>query len=120
MKESQWKLRWIRLGEEECVDGQLPVLARPYPPREESDVAELASSVRLHGVLDPILLREVRGGLEIVCGHRRYRAAIAAGVERIPAMITRMGDAEAIRAYLSQKLVRRPLSVEAQDKVSTF
>ena len=116
MKESQWKLRWIRLGEEECVDGQLPVLAQPYPPREESDVAELASSVRLHGVLDPILLREVRGGLEIVCGHRRYRAAVAAGVERIPAMITRMGDAEAIRAYLSQKLVRRPLSVEAQDK----
>ncbi len=116
MKDSQWKLRWIRLGDDACGDGQLPVLAQPYPPREESDVAELASSVRLHGVLEPIVLREVPGGLEIICGHRRYRAAVAAGVDRIPAIITRMGDAEAIRSYLSQKLVRGPFSVEAREK----
>ncbi len=116
MKEAQWKLRWIRLGEETSVDGQLPLLAQPFPPREESDVAELASSVRLHGVLAPILMREVRGGLQVICGHRRYRAALAAGIDRMPAIITRMEDPEAIRCYLAQKLVRRPFSLQVQDQ----
>src|SRR5207302_6620071 len=55
---------------------------------------ELADSIREHGVLQPILVRRLADGYELIAGERRWRAARLAGVERIPAIVRREVAAE--------------------------
>src|SRR5438874_11491415 len=55
---------------------------------------ELADSIREHGVLQPILVRRLPDGYELIAGERRWRAARMAGVERIPAIVRREVAAE--------------------------
>lgn len=55
---------------------------------------ELADSIRQHGVLQPILVRRLPAGYELIAGERRWRAARLAGIERIPAIVRRDARAE--------------------------
>lgn len=62
----------------------------PFQPRKTfapEALAELQSSIREHGVLQPVVLRSVPGGYELIAGERRYRAAQAAGLKTIPAVV---------------------------------
>jgi ParB family chromosome partitioning protein len=56
---------------------------------ENEPLRELAESIRAHGVLQPILVRRVREGYELIAGERRWRAARMAGLAQIPAMVRR-------------------------------
>ena len=73
---------------------------------DEKRLAELAASVRTHGVLTPILVRPNAAGYEIAAGHRRYRAAIAAACIELPAMIRPMTDAEFLEVLTIENLQR--------------
>src|SRR5215470_14620012 len=53
---------------------------------------ELADSIRLHGLLQPVLVRRLNDGYELMAGERRWRAARLAGVERIPAIVRREAE----------------------------
>src|SRR5215472_7958629 len=55
---------------------------------------ELADSIRQHGVLQPVLVRRLPDGYELIAGERRWRAARLAGLERIPAIIRHEADSE--------------------------
>lgn len=55
---------------------------------------ELADSIRLHGLLQPVLVRRLTDGYELIAGERRWRAARLAGVERIPAIVRRDAEPE--------------------------
>src|SRR5215472_1093970 len=55
---------------------------------------ELADSIRLHGVLQPILVRRLPDGYELIAGERRWRAARLAGVQRVPAIVRHEADSE--------------------------
>jgi ParB family chromosome partitioning protein len=55
---------------------------------------ELADSIRQHGVLQPILVRRLADGYELIAGERRWRAARLAGIERIPAIVRRETQSE--------------------------
>jgi ParB family transcriptional regulator, chromosome partitioning protein len=57
-------------------------------------IRELADSIRQHGVLQPILVRRLADGYQLIAGERRWRAARLAGVERIPAIVRRDAGAE--------------------------
>ncbi len=78
----------------------------PHNPRrrfDEDRLAELAASITEHGVLQPILVRPHPGGgkrFEIVCGARRFRAAGAAGLEKIPAVVRELDDRAAGHARI--------------------
>lgn len=113
-KERRRELRWLSLDPKTAGAGDLPISDEPFPPRDRPDIADLLSSVHLHGVLSPILVREVAGRYQIVCGYRRYLAARAAGLAKIPALVRALEDTEAIRCYLSAKVHRKPFSEEAQ------
>ena len=63
---------------------------------------DLASSVQAHGILQPILVRKVDTGYEIVSGARRYAAAIHNGQQDIPAIILTAGDDEMLDIYLQE------------------
>jgi ParB/RepB/Spo0J family partition protein len=71
---------------------------------------ELIESVRAKGVLQPILARPVKGIgsnlLEIVFGHRRFRAANEAGLETIPAVVRELSDVDALEANVIENLQR--------------
>ena len=85
----------------------------PRQPRtnfDEAALAELAESVKTNGVLQPLLVRpRASGGHEIVAGERRYRAAIKAGLARVPVVIRNLSDDEALGLALVENLVREDI-----------
>lgn len=84
-----------------------PSKANPRQRVDESALAELAESIRTHGVLQPILIRPVAaGGFEIVCGERRWKASKMAGTQSIPARIVNLTDAEALELAVIENLQR--------------
>jgi ParB family chromosome partitioning protein len=77
---------------------------------DDEGLAELAQSVRVHGVLQPVLVRPVSGGYEIVAGERRLRAAVMAGLKFIPAIVKDVSEAERLELALVENLQREGLN----------
>ncbi len=90
------------------------ITAGRYQPRQEFDdtkIQELADSIKKHGVLSPILVREI--GLdrfEVIAGERRVRASKIAGLKTIPSLINQKEDQEALEAALIENLQREDLN----------
>lgn len=87
---------------------------RPNPkqPRqvfEESGLRELAASIRRHGILQPLTVRRVSDGWELVAGERRLRAARLAGLETVPCIEAAVDDRESALLALVENLQRRDL-----------
>ena len=84
----------------------------PYQPRRDpasANIDELVESVREHGILQPVLLRPVDSGFELVAGERRWRAAQAAGLSALPAVVREMSDRDAAVLALVENLQRADL-----------
>ncbi len=74
-------------------------------------LAELAASIREHGVLEPILVRKrSSGGFEIIAGERRWRAAQQAGLKELPIFVHDLNDEGAFEAALVENLQREDLN----------
>jgi len=87
--------------------------ANPFQPRQAMDAQELSGlveSIRRHGVLQPIVVRPSVGGYEVVAGERRWRAAEAAGLSSIPAIVRSLTDQEALELALVENLQREDLN----------
>lgn len=88
--------------------------ANPKQPRRHfvaEAMDELIASVRAHGVLQPILVRPVAGGrYEIVAGERRWRAAQAAGLHEMPAVVRPLDDRAAFEIALIENIQRSDLN----------
>lgn len=90
-------------------------LLRPNPlqPRKEWDpqaMQELIDSIREKGVLQPILVRPKGDGYEIIAGERRWRAAIEAGLDKVPVIVKEVSDKEALELALVENLQRQDLN----------
>ncbi len=85
----------------------------PYQPRKTIDndkFQDLVKSVRLHGVLQPIVVRSNgEGGYELVAGERRLRAATAAGLTRIPAIVKDFTNEQSLEVALIENLQREDI-----------
>lgn len=84
----------------------------PYQPRKRfdpEDLATLRASIAAHGVLQPILVSETPTGYQLVAGERRLRAAQAAGLDRIPAVIRQLVDRDQLELALVENLQREDL-----------
>ncbi len=87
---------------------------RPNPsqPRSlfrEEALAELADSIRQHGILQPLSVRRVNAGYELIAGERRLRAAQMAGLHEIPCIVMNMDDRESGLAAMVENLQRQDL-----------
>lgn len=90
------------------------VEADPEQPRrhfDEEAIAELAQSVKEHGVIQPIIVVPKGQGYQIVAGERRFRAATVAGLEKIPAIVRTLTDQNKLELSLIENLQRRDLNV---------
>lgn len=87
----------------------------PYQPRKTFDptaLRELRDSIKLHGILQPVILRRSEAkGYELVVGERRFRAAKEAGLEAIPAVVRTLDDREMMELAVLENLQREDLSV---------
>ena len=84
----------------------------PYQPRKHIDDASMATlieSVAEHGIIQPILVTETIEGYQLVAGERRLRAAIAVGLERVPAVVRQLADREQLELALVENLQREDL-----------
>jgi ParB family chromosome partitioning protein len=102
-------------GQPELI--HLPVEAvhpNPRQPRrrfEPEAAAGLASSISLQGVLQPIVVRRrAEGGFELIAGERRWRAARAAGIATLPAVVRDVEDRDALLLGLVENVARENLS----------
>ena len=86
----------------------------PYQPRkvfDEEALNELASSIKEHGVFQPIIVKKSIKGYDIIAGERRFRASKIAGLDRIPAIIRDFTDEQMMEIALLENLQRENLSV---------
>jgi ParB family chromosome partitioning protein len=99
-----------------------PNPAQPRKRFDEDALQALTGSVRDRGVLQPILVRPLAGGrYELVAGERRWRAAQAAGIETIPALVQQRDDAESLEAALIENMAREDLNpIEAARAVAAL
>ena len=87
--------------------------ANPYQPRKNFDeeaLNELASSIKEHGVFQPIIVKKSIKGYEIIAGERRFRASKLAGLETIPAIVKDFSDEEMMQIALLENLQRENLT----------
>ncbi len=89
------------------------ITADPNQPRKKFDVEELeqlSSSIKEHGVLQPVLVVEKNdGGYELVAGERRWRASQLAGLTTIPALIKKLADQAKVEISLIENIQRQDL-----------
>lgn len=85
----------------------------PYQPRKhfnEDSIQELAVSIKEYGVVQPIIVRAVLKGYEIIAGERRFRASQACGLMTIPAVVRKFTDQQVMEIALIENLQREDLN----------
>ena len=99
---------------EEIVEIKLDELrSNPYQPRkvfDEKALNELADSIRIHGVFQPIIVKKSIKGYEIIAGERRVKASRMAGLDTIPAIVREFNDTEMMEIALLENLQREDLN----------
>ncbi len=93
-------IEWVRPGK--------------YQPRKEFDeqgLAELAASIGVHGIIQPVVVRKIQEDhFELIAGERRWRAAQLAGLEKVPAVIRRADDEAVLAMSLIENIQREDLN----------
>src|SRR5579864_7917682 len=85
----------------------------PYQPRthfREEALAELAQSIQVSGIIQPLVLRKIGARFQLLAGERRWRAAQRAGLSRVPAVIREVTDEAALEITLVENIQREDLN----------
>lgn len=104
------------VGEEAKSTATVPLRLidpNPYQPRRQFDqetLEELAQSIRLHGILQPIIVRQKGRRYQLLAGERRCRAAELAGLVEIPALVKELSDREMMELSIVENLQREDLN----------
>lgn len=90
------------------------IVPDPEQPRrtfDESGIEDLATSIKEHGVLQPIVVMPYEGGYQIVAGERRYRASKSIGLDKIPALVRTLSGQHKLELSLIENIQRRDLNI---------
>ena len=97
----------------------LDIIPNRFQPRltfDETALQELASSIKEHGIIQPLVLRRLGDKYEIIAGERRYKAAQLAGLEKVPAIVVNMDDNKSAEVAIVENLQRKNLSAIEEAK----
>lgn len=92
------------------LDSIIPNRFQPRLQFDEEALSELASSIKEHGIIQPLVLRRVGDKFEIIAGERRFKAAELAGLTSVPAIISDLDDNESAEVAIIENTHRRDLS----------
>jgi ParB family chromosome partitioning protein len=84
-----------------------------YQPRQQfndADLEDLSNSIKVQGIIQPLLVRELESGYELVAGERRLRAASLAGLTQVPVVIKNVSDTEMLEMSIVENIQRENLN----------
>ncbi|MEK9556235.1 MAG: ParB/RepB/Spo0J family partition protein [Gammaproteobacteria bacterium] len=93
------------------------IVPNPFQPRtrfSELELDELSDSIRQHGVMQPVVVRQTVRGYELIAGERRWRASQRAGITEIPAIIRDLDDQQVAALALIENIQREQLTAIEQ------
>lgn len=92
---------------------------QPRKTFDEDKLQELAASIEEHGLIQPVVLRKVKRGYEIVAGERRWRAARIIGIREIPCIVKELSDEENMLLAIIENMQREDLNpIEEAEGIS--
>ena len=92
------------------LDDILPNRFQPRENFDQKDLEELSDSIKEHGIIQPVIVRQVGDKYELIAGERRTKASALAGLTTIPAIVRNMDDKESAKISLLENLQRKNLS----------
>ena len=92
------------------VEDIIPNRFQPRLTFDEKALKELSDSIKVHGVIQPLVLRKVGNKYEIIAGERRYKASCMAGLKQVPAIVRDMNDNDSAEIALIENVQRKNLS----------
>src|SRR5712692_1234835 len=92
------------------VDAIAPNPQQPRKDFEDEGLRHLATSLRQSGILQPVVVRRLGQGYQLIVGERRWRAARLAGLSQIPAVVREATDAQSLELALVENLLREDLN----------
>lgn len=101
---------------EVSVEDIIPNRFQPRLAFDEKALKDLAESIKIHGIIQPLVLRRLNNKFEIIAGERRYKAACMAGLTKVPAIIKEIDDNKSAEIAVVENLQRKNLTAieEAQ------
>lgn len=99
------------------------ILSNPFQPRlkfNEEKLQELAESIKVHGVLQPVIVTQIGESYRLIAGERRTRAAALAGLEVIPAVIRNLNNQDMLEWALIENIQRQDLNPVEEAKALSF
>ena len=87
-----------------------PNIGQPRKSFNEDELLELAESIKIHGVIQPVILTKRGKRYELIAGERRWRAAKLAGLAKIPALVREYTDKEIMEVSLIENIQRQDLN----------
>ena len=98
------------LSYEVAVERITPSPLQPRRAFDEAKISELASSIRNQGIIQPLVVRRQGDRYELIAGERRWRAAMKAGLQRVPVVVRDASDHEVLQLALVENLQREDLN----------
>ena len=89
------------------------IVANQYQPRttfDEKRLKELSDSIKKHGIIQPLLVREDGNKFELVAGERRLRAAKIAGIKKVPVVVAKINDTQSLEIAILENVQREDLN----------
>jgi len=105
--------RTVDLGVDQTevdVDAIVPGSMQPRSHFDESALENLATSIRTHGVVQPLVVRRLADKYELIAGERRWRAAKIAGMTKVPVVIREVADKDLLEIALIENIQREDLN----------
>lgn len=109
----------MRMNKEVVMVRLSDIIPNRFQPRltfDEEALNELANSIKEHGIIQPLILRDLGSKYEIIAGERRYKAATLAGITEVPAIVGSMDDQTSAELALIENIQRKDLSAIEEAK----
>jgi len=98
------------------IEDIIPNRFQPRISFDEKALNELSSSIKQHGIIQPLVVRPLGDKFEIIAGERRYKAATMAGLTTVPAIVTEMDDGTSAEVALIENVQRKDLTAIEEAK----
>ncbi len=92
------------------INAMKPNMNQPRKSFNEEKIDELAKSIEMHGIIQPIMVRDSKNGYEIVAGERRWRAARRAGLKKVPCLVRELDEQQNMLLAIIENMQREDLN----------